>query len=801
MGCSPSPVVSCTTVVVVNVNVNVQAPGPPIKPPTPKLVPLVLNRCDIDAHVSDIHSFVTLSHEFHNPNLIPASGIYTFSMLASSAICGFKIIRGNGEIIDGEVKDRVKAQEDYDNAVKAGKTAALGKEETKDIFTICVGNLDSLETLIVKLSYINTLIDQGDVAGADHTDPVPQLRFTVPRAYVQRYGTAPSGDIDRNTKTDIPFQFKLYIQQVDEILNIQTPTGEITPAKGSKTATVAFDSSTKIPAEKDIIIIITVKGLDKPRAFIEPHPLRSRNTTAIALSWMPGLDSAKYRLPPPPEMEYIILIDRSSSMKGIKLKAVKEMLQVLLTKLTDRSRFYPYRTYPDAFFNIFSYGDLASGLWPSSKKAESTNIEDAISEIKRMTANMGEKKDILNALKVAFKALRNPESEDRPVSIFLMTDGAVYNVQECMREVRDRIIERQQTIQTKLGTCPPAVETFLRVFTIGLGHGVSTELCDGVARAGGGYSAYITQYTTQDDVLGRCQRLVAASQMPPIISDFNFSWDKTKKQPLSNPNAWSSRQAPQVLPDVFPYTRSNAYKILGTKGEEGQTTESHHSSKAPFIHVCAAKAVITDYEDALYLSRFPREADEIKKEIIKVGIIYQLTSRYTSFVVIDDGVTVGASKQPFDYTPDPVFHDLQFDHGHGLHHGHGPVKLPESTFLVAPNSVLQILEASEDIEEPTDVSILSKLIQLQQSDGGFGESSRTAIKLTMQYFPSTAYTSLAEGGYQDKIIAVLLTHSWISLKCPEEGLDTQVRADQWLETNAESVDIEAIHSYLSKIVT
>ncbi|GJJ13677.1 hypothetical protein Clacol_007933 [Clathrus columnatus] len=801
MSCSPPPQQHCTTIVVVH-------PPPPPKPstpppPPPPPVPLELKECTIDAYIADVHSFVNLYQQFYNPNTVAASGIYTFSVLAGSAICGFEMIRGTKRF-NAEVKDREKAQEEYDKAVKAGKTAGLGKEITKDIFSICVGNLEPKETLTIKISYINTLIDNDNLVD-DYYDA--QLRFTVPRAYVQRYGQPPpGGEIDTSTKTDIPFKFSLYIQQVGEIEKIETPIGPVArDPKAPNTATVSFSSGDKVPPNEDIIIAITAKGLDESRAFIEYHPLQSVKTAAVALTWMPDLDSTVYKLRPPPEMEYIVMVDRSSSMEGIKLNMVKGVLKTLLRNLNDPSPYYP-DVKQKVFFNIFSYGDTVKSIWDGSREYTSRNVDDAEVEINRMQADLGGK-DILKAFLSVFKSLENPGSKSRPISIFLMTDGVVYNVQECMETVRQKIIERALEIQSNLGPCPPAVETYMRVFTVGLGFGVSTYLCDGVARAGLGYSTYITRFTNGDEISGRCSRLVAASQMPPILTDFKFQWQTSMPEPVDrprrggpgpirNPDAWVDRQAPKVLPDIFPFTRSSAYQLLGTRADMGTikitsrvpsrpaekiplfktNPQKLPTQKAPFIHVCAAKAVITDLEDYISLGVYsPGSVDETRAEIVRVGILYQISSRYTSFVVVDDGITVGASKQGYDYTPDP----------HIWPWGPGPV--------IPPHNVVRTV--------PGDSTVLPELVKLQQPDGSFGPSSKKVIDLIMSHLPNTVYASLTERGFKEDTIAALLTHLWITLKCAGEGLETKKKADEWLKKNATNVDVEAVHSSLSKIIS
>jgi hypothetical protein len=65
----------------------------------------------------------------------------------------------------------------------------------------------------------------------------------------------------------------------------------------------------------------------------------------------------------------------------------------------------------------------------------------------------------------------------------------------------------------------------MRVFTVGIGDAASTEMCDGIARAGRGFATYI--FTAEASFLGKCVRLVLAARTPPI-TNFKIFWEKEK---------------------------------------------------------------------------------------------------------------------------------------------------------------------------------------------------------------------------------------------------------------------------------
>ena len=74
--------------------------------------------------------------------------------------------------INGVVKEKTKAKEEYDAAVEYGETAGLLEQgPTSDVFMTSLGNIPAGETLLVTITYIGEL--KHDV-GADG------IRFTIP---------------------------------------------------------------------------------------------------------------------------------------------------------------------------------------------------------------------------------------------------------------------------------------------------------------------------------------------------------------------------------------------------------------------------------------------------------------------------------------------------------------------------------------------------------------------------------------------------------------------------------------------
>lgn len=238
------------------------------------------------------------------------------------------------------------------------------------VFSISVGNVNPKETITIDLGYMSPLIDD---------EEPDQIRFTLPRTYVQRYGTSPPGVSTAQVAKyeDVPFSMDVTIQQTTPIRQVfgrQAPSLTISSSKppgsgacgvpDSHFAQVTISSNgLNAGPQSDIVIVIKADKLDSPRAFIESHPSPDQHSVAIGLTLVPRFKLAD----PACGMEYIVLVDRSGSMEGVRLSMTQHALVTLMRGLPSRN----------TTFNIFSFGSRVSKLWPKSQAYDDVTLSEA----------------------------------------------------------------------------------------------------------------------------------------------------------------------------------------------------------------------------------------------------------------------------------------------------------------------------------------------------------------------------------------------------------------------------------------
>lgn len=207
-----------------------------------------------------------------------------------------------------------------------------------------------------------------------------QIKYIFPRTYAQRYGAPPTYNSGMGSTALQPFEMNVLVQQAGVIRSISCPSGhpislelgipdDLTPPKealSSHFASISLKDTTGFLTQ-DVVLVISAAGLDGPRCFIESHPSPNHESIAMALTFVP-----KFNVPDVSGgMEYIFLVDRSASMRGMNIQLVREALIVLLRGLPS----------VDTTFNIVSFGTKATKLWENSRAYTQATLEEATNHI------------------------------------------------------------------------------------------------------------------------------------------------------------------------------------------------------------------------------------------------------------------------------------------------------------------------------------------------------------------------------------------------------------------------------------
>ncbi|KZM18901.1 uncharacterized protein EKO05_0010382 [Ascochyta rabiei] len=560
-----------------------------------------LPQVEVKVHASILAttSRTVLKQTFANPST--TRGIrevrYTFPLYDGVSVVGFSCQVGNRTIV-GEVKEKESAKALFKNAVARGETAGLLEQlpAASDVFTTTIGNIPPSARVVINITYLGELKHDMEVDG---------IRFTIPTSISPRYGSFGRTQSFPHLQMDGVISITVDAETAEGsfIQKLQSPTHPISMSMGTTSVEPdAVPSMSKASAtlslgtahlETDFILQIIAKDTGIPRAVLETHPSIS-NHRALMATLVP-----KFALPGE-KPEIVFVCDQSGSMEGTRMDLAIEALQVFLKSLPVGVK-----------FNICSFGSEHSFMLPKSVSYNQETLDYATHYVGKLQANYGGT-EMLRPLQATIEN----RYKDMPLDVILLTDGETWNQQDVFDYLNKQIqVERAP----------------IRVFTLGIGSGVSHALIEGIAKAGNGFSQSVQE---GEKMSGKVVRMLKGALSPHVdnytlevkytaaeesddfeivekvadslkvkldlkdkedkfndkqqkkpISLFDTSADLDDNLPIVNRMTREDRyahlmpipspkilQAPQEIPPLFAFNRTTVYLLLGPEAPRATPT-------------------------------------------------------------------------------------------------------------------------------------------------------------------------------------------------------------------------------------
>ena len=624
-----------------------------IHPTNPRQLLAPLLHTQIHSNITHVSTQTTLEQRYHFPQqfighhpLIHAR--YEFPLDENSAVCAFSA-KINNTTIMGVCKEKKTARAEYQQAVAANQSAVLLEQKAANIFTIDLGAIDAGSYVTITLTYISYCDDEGRNT----------IRFNLPQTIAPRYQPTflpnpltaiinERNDLwndDPNT-TDVVYNAltaTINVVMPVPIMDIRSPSHTITSnPTNDKRAVVTLsiggdnyrnNAQSKDGLSKDFILLIECapNALDAPRAIIERHSTDPQSV-AIQVAFTPRslslyeqkstvtasvtTSSAVSRA----QTELVFIMDRSGSMGGASMTALKATMQLIMRSLNNQ-----------CLFNLVGFGDRYDTLFPHSKPYDDNSLELATQYIQKMDANFGGTEMFLPMNFILSQNYNNNNdylNHNIPRQIFLLTDGQITDVNQLV-----------QLVAKHVGRS--------RVFTFGIGNSVDRELCKRVSIAGRGECEFVSGNTDGDMAAKVIRQLQRALQ--PALTDVNIDWSKynNNKNAMSDVSAEMNTfmQTPSIIPAIFPNTRTVIYALNATvpstspssplvlkyringREEEINIPMDDVTYNGTHIHALAARARLSELEYA--------ESRSAPAEGTALALKYSLASKWTSFVAVD----------------------------------------------------------------------------------------------------------------------------------------------------------------------
>ncbi|KAI0474241.1 von Willebrand factor type A domain-containing protein [Xylaria cf. heliscus] len=440
--------------------------------------------------IKDVASRTTLTQSFPNEtNEHLKDMVYSFPLYGGVSVVSFTATIGDVHI-KGIVKDKQQARLEFKDAVTKGKSAALLEQlpEASDVFTTHIGNVPAGSSVVIELVYIGELNYDAEADGS---------RFTIPTFIAPRYGATPDNILSSSlpsSSVQNAIQFVVDVQSPEgnPVHGIQSPSHPIAvnigrttdmpteafvPHRGS--ATLSLNSYT---LDKDFVVMVNVANANVPKALLETHSTIP-NQHALLVTLVP-----RFQLPSSPS-EVVFVVDRSGSMGG-KMGMVIQAMNTMLKSLRVGIK-----------FNICSFGSQFSFIWPRSKSYNEMNLEKALKYVDELDSNLGGTEMIKPV-----QAVLSQRHQDLALNVIMLTDGEIW-----AQDALFKIISESQHHS--------------RFFSLGIGHGASTSLVQGIATEGNGICQFVAEGEPMDKKMVRLLKGALTQHLNNYSLDMKFKRD------------------------------------------------------------------------------------------------------------------------------------------------------------------------------------------------------------------------------------------------------------------------------------
>lgn len=586
--------------------------------------PLPLRSVAVNARIDQLFAQVRVRQGYVNTHAEPIEATYIFPLPDRAAVTRFQAKLGD-RVIEGVLKERGQARQEYDEAIEQGYRAALAEEEQPNVFTMRVGNILPGETAEIELTLCMPLAyEEGEAA----------LRF--PLVVAPRYipgkpltddsvGLGTVGDTDAVPEASritppvllpgYPYPVQLDIQ-VSLSQAISTPFCNLPiTASGNAGSHTTWQVRPGQKLDRDFILRFQIAShIVTSTLLIAPDPSDPTMGT-VSLTVVPPLPSSRKQQPKARRLVFVL--DRSGSMEGWKIVAARRALGRMIDTLSPRDLFAILAF--DTQLDKFPTGN--NGLhWYNG-----TDIERfrAIEELARVEARGGT--EMAMPLECAVKMLNGTSKEEDRILV-LLTDGQAGN--------EDQILQ----------LLAPQVKG-LRIFTLGVDMAVNEGFLRRLAQLGGGTTEVVESEERLDEVMQRIHRHIAA----PVLR--NLTWN------VEGIQLNQASMVPHQVPDLFaeapvviqgrcslPAKGSITLHATDETGQPWMLKLTPTVESSPSLAPCWARTKIRQLEDR-YASGVDR-GPALSEEIVTLSVKHHVLSRFTAYLAIDHSAVVNANNQP-----------------------------------------------------------------------------------------------------------------------------------------------------------
>ncbi|SEK29260.1 Ca-activated chloride channel family protein [Maribacter orientalis] len=554
------------------------------------LIPLKSSKTAVN--ISGTIAHVQVTQVYQNKGAQPLEARYVFPLSTQAAVHKMQMTIGN-RIVNAKIFEKQEAQKVYETALNEGKRAAKLDQDRPNVFKMNVGNIMPGDEIAIDIYYTETLIP---VNG--------EYQFVAPAVVGPRFKGESSNNED---SFKMPYTVKGIADSFDFDITVTLNAGMIIQNINSKTHQV----NVNYPNAKTVEVFLSEENENPSnRDFILDYNLRGNQiNTGMLLYEGKDENFFTYQMEPNnnvvlddiPAREYLFIVDVSGSMNGYPLEVSRELMRNLLCglRMTDT-------------FNVQLFASSSTVFSPVSVEINEQNIEAAIRFLSDGQGGGGTR--LLSALNFAYKLPRKDMGVSR--SMVIITDGYVSVEKEAFELIGNNLDQAN-------------------VFTFGIGSSVNRYLIEGMAKVSNSESFIATTSEEAQEVAKDFEVYIAKPLVTRIkIESKGFDmYDLAQK---SIPDVFAAR--PVLIYGKYRGKAEGRIIVTGYQGKKRfrevyNVSDGHLSKSNKALGYLWARKRIGELDDYNQLFN-----EDVKAQVIALGVKYNLLTNYTSFVAVDEAI-------------------------------------------------------------------------------------------------------------------------------------------------------------------
>jgi Ca-activated chloride channel family protein len=529
----------------------------------------------VEVSIEDQVATTRVDQVFRNDNDFVVEGTYIFPLPPGAAVTQFTLWI-DGEPVEGKVLTREQARQTYEDIVRSLRDPALLEYVDRGAVQASIFPIDPGAERRIELEYTQVLQVEDDLV---------HYRYPL---NTEKFSTQPLEEVTIHIKVD----------SRDPIQAVYSPSHEVDIARdGEHEISASYEAANVLP-DRDFELYYSL-GEDRIGVNVLSYrdPEEDEDGFFLLLAspaFGAELDSAVAK-------DVLLVIDRSGSMDGEKMKQAKQAAIYVLRHLNSEDR-----------FNVLAFSSNLDTY--ASALREADEAAEAVPWVEALSARGST--DINRALLEAAAQL----DAERPALVLFLTDGLP----------TEGVTEREAILDNMARSAP----TSLRLFSFGVGYDVDAVLLDTLSEIHHG----ATTYVLPDQDIEESVSAFYAKVSTPVLTDLDLDLGDVRAYDL----------VPEALPDLFAggqlivvgrYRNSGETSIKLSGRVEGQSEEFRYSdiefvsSGGPdFLPRLWATRKIGALLNDLRLHGADQETVD---QVVRLSIQYGIVTPYTSYLVTE----------------------------------------------------------------------------------------------------------------------------------------------------------------------